>query len=127
MVKSAEARTAKAAAKIDPTVIGQRLTAMQAQMTSNSATAQGNGYTTAKGIRDILNLYSITGNFASTFQAFGNELAAKQRKFSGVAFQAEGALVVAKWKARCTLSGSIPAVFVSALKAICDLYSVPYS
>lgn len=127
MVKSAEARAAKASAKIDPTVIASRFTAMQSTMQDNAATAQGQGYTVANTIRGILNAYSITGNFANTFQAFGNELAAKQRKYSGAAFQAEGALVLVKWKARCTLSGSIPAVFVSALTAICGAYGITYA
>lgn len=127
MVKSAELRTAKAQAKIDPVVVGQRLTAMQESMIANSATAQGVGYTIAKDVRDILNLYSITGNFANTFQAFGNELASKQRKFAGAAYLAEGSLVLIKWKARCTLSGTIPAVFISALTAICAKYGITYA
>lgn len=127
MVKSAEARTAKAQAKIDPTVVGQRLTAMQDSMTTNSGTAQSQGYAIANAVRGVLNQYSITGNFANTFQAFGQELASKQRKFAGAAYASEGALVLAKWKARCTISGSIPDAFVSALTAICGLYGIAYS
>lgn len=127
MVKSAEARTAKAQAKIDPVVVGQRLTAMQESMTTNSATAQSSGYDVALAVRNILNNYSVSGNFANTFQAFANELASKQRKFAGNAYLTEGALVLAKWKLRCTLGGSIPAVFVSILTAICTEYGITYA
>lgn len=127
MVKSAEARTAKAQAKVDPTAVGQRLTAMQDIQTTNTGTAQAQGYAVANAVRGVLNQYAITGNFANTFQAFGQELAAKQRKFSGAAYASEGALVLAKWKARCTISGSIPASFVSALTGICNLYGITYA
>lgn len=47
MVKSAEARTAKAQAKVDPTAVGLRLTAMQEQMTTNTGSAQSQGYAVA--------------------------------------------------------------------------------
>lgn len=127
MVKSAAERTAKAQAKIDPTVVGLRLTAMETSMTANSATAQSAGYDVANTVRNILNTYSVTGNFANTFQAFGNELASKQRKFAGNAYLAEGALVLAKWKLRCTIGGSIPSTFVDILTAICGEYGITYA
>jgi hypothetical protein len=127
MVKSAAARTAKAQAKIDPVVVGQRLTAMQTQMSDNAATAQSDGYTIASTVRGILNQYAISGNFANTFQAFANELASKQRRFSGVAYATEGAIVLAKWKLRCTISGSIPASFVNVLTLICQSYGITYA
>lgn len=127
MVKSAEARTAKALAKIDPTVVQQRLVAIQDTQNANSATAQAQGYTIANAVRGVLNNYGITGNFANTFQAFGQELASKQRKFSGEAYLSEGALVLAKWKSRCTVSGSIPQAFEDALTGICALYGITYA
>jgi len=126
MVKSAEARTAKASAKIDPTVIGQRLTAIQESQTTNTAAAQAQGYTIANDCRGILNEYGITANFANTFQAYAQEIASKARKFSGAAFQVEADMVTAKWKARCTVSGSIPVAFADALKAICESYGATY-
>jgi hypothetical protein len=127
MVKSAESRQAKITAKIDPTAIGLRLVAMQVQQTANSVTAQSQGYDVATNVRDILNQYSVSSNFASTFQAFGNELASKARKFTGLAFAKEGGLVLAKWKLRCTISGSIPADFVLILTAICTKYGIVYA
>ncbi len=127
MVKSAEARQAKITAKIDPTAIGLRLVPMQVQQTANSVNAQSAGYDVAVTVRNILNLYGVSANFASTFQAFGNELASKARKFAGQAFTNEATLVLAKWKLRCTLNGSIPADFVSILTAICNEYNVTYA
>ncbi len=127
MVKSAEARAAKAQAKVDPTVISARITAMQDVMKSNAATAQADAYTVASNVRGILNTYSVTGNFANTFQAFANELAAKQRKYTDAAYIAEAGLVLAKWKLRCTIGGSIPPTFVDILTAICNLYGVTYA
>lgn len=127
MVKSAEARAAKAQIKIDPTIIASRITAQQETMGTNAGIAQTAGYDVALSVRTVLNAYSITGNFANTFQAFGNELAAKQRKFAGAAYASEAALVLAKWKLRCTISGSIPAAFTDALKGICAVYGVTYA
>lgn len=124
MVKSSEARTAKAQSKIDPTVVASRWTAQAESMKANTATAQQAGYDVATRIRDILNLYSITGNFANTFHALGNELASKARKYSGIAFNAEGALVLNKWVSRCKLGGTVPTVFQDAIKAIADSFNL---
>lgn len=127
MVKSGEARAIKAQAKIDPTIIGQRLTAIQSTMSTNAGYAQQAGAEVASIVRGILNQYGVTGNFANTFQAFGNELAAKSRKYEGVAYATEAALVVAKWKSRCTIGGSIPPTFASILEAICTEFGVTYA
>jgi hypothetical protein len=126
MVKSAESRAAKVTAKIDPTAIGLRLVAMQVQQTANSVTAQSNGYDVALAVRNILNTYGVSSNFASTFQAFGNELASKARKFSGASFQNEANIVIAKWKLRCTIGGSIPALFEDIMGAIATEYGATY-
>ena len=118
MVKDASTRTAAYQNKVDPTVITSRITALSESMKANGATAQAQGATIALNVRGILNQYSITGNFANTFHAFANELGAKARKYTDAALAAEGALVMAKWKSRMTISGSVPTAFNDAAKAI---------
>jgi hypothetical protein len=127
MVKDGTARAAKAQAKLDPTIVASRLTAQQTTMNQRGGQAQQDAADVAGTVRGILNQYGVCGNFANTFQAFGNELAAKARKYEGAAFTAEAGLVVAKWKLRCTIGGSIPATFVSILTAICNEYGVTYA